>query len=654
MGGEVSAMISQADLAKHNTVEDSWISIDGQCYDITNFLARHPGGSKVLQNEAGKDASRAYYTMHDAATLQTALEQGLVVHMGELSTETVSASTTERPPSLVPYQDDPAYGMPEHDADLEHFKSIQSPGVVQNLFSSVLGVSNYATQAASDVLRHTLNGVVFPTIKAVAPVRGFPLAADGKKTKVAVIGGGCSGLSAAFSLTHTEGYEVTVFEKGQLLGGHSNTFEYDPHVHGGGPPGQPKIMVDMGFIFGNYQSYQNMLELMALTGTEAVESELSLSVDIDGCKWSTDTHLCPIDGVRDDGHMHPDGLAECTRFHDLAEQLYDNRGLNQFPFGAFLALHGFAEDWKKLYMTPTLITLFISPDGLYPMSTRFMLNMFAGPNKYVDLRMAWRVFTVKGGTYQWIKNLAASFKDHCRTNCAVKRIRKASAATNNMAIVELESGEVLEYDHIVMSLGAPAARLLLEPEDMSWTDRQLFDGITYATERIVLHTDQSFVPQDPKMKRNFNYVHYEGMPNPQLTGLMHEVLPQGQSNPNPVLTLNPGREIPQDKIVCEKYCAVHVQDLKHLILCRTVLPMMQGVGGIWYAGSWANYFGHSGGIDAGLAVAARLGGRYPLKGDICREGLFHDACFDMFGPAFDWETPVREKLPIGVPLRAKL
>lgn len=48
--------------------------------------------------------------------------------------------------------------------------------------------------------------------KKIAPVRGFPLKADGEPTRVAVIGGGCSGLTAAWTLNRTEGFDVTVFE----------------------------------------------------------------------------------------------------------------------------------------------------------------------------------------------------------------------------------------------------------------------------------------------------------------------------------------------------------------------------------------------------------------------------------------------------------
>ena len=251
------------------------------------------------------------------------------------------------------------------------------------------------------------------------------------------------------------------------------------------------------------------------------------------------------------------------------EHRYDNRALNLVPFDPA------CDSWifgglEKLYLTPTLITLFISPDGLYKMSTRFMLNMFAGENKFVDLRYAWRCFTIEGGTNVWIQKMVQPFRNHIRTNCGVKRVIKASEKTNGKVRLELENGTVEEFDHVLIALGGATAALLLDREEMSYVEKNIFDAIEYATERVVLHTDQSFVPSDPKMKRNFNYVHYKGMKEPMLTGLLHEISKQPKVDPCPILTMNPVRE--PKNIIHERYCSVHVQDLKPWLPRKSFYP----------------------------------------------------------------------------------
>ena len=52
-----------ADLKKHNREEDCWIGLSGRVYDVTRFLAYHPGGKKIVMSVAGKDATQKFSTL---------------------------------------------------------------------------------------------------------------------------------------------------------------------------------------------------------------------------------------------------------------------------------------------------------------------------------------------------------------------------------------------------------------------------------------------------------------------------------------------------------------------------------------------------------------------------------------------------------------
>ncbi|CAG8434507.1 673_t:CDS:1 [Scutellospora calospora] len=57
-------LISAKEVAKHNTRQDCWVIIHGKVYDVTKFLPEHPGGVKVILDQAGKDATAAFDPIH--------------------------------------------------------------------------------------------------------------------------------------------------------------------------------------------------------------------------------------------------------------------------------------------------------------------------------------------------------------------------------------------------------------------------------------------------------------------------------------------------------------------------------------------------------------------------------------------------------------
>jgi cytochrome b involved in lipid metabolism len=70
-GGAVAAAapsgpagISEEELAKHNTMEDPWVAINGEVYDVSKWIPIHPGGVQAIQAYLGKDASDEWNTIH--------------------------------------------------------------------------------------------------------------------------------------------------------------------------------------------------------------------------------------------------------------------------------------------------------------------------------------------------------------------------------------------------------------------------------------------------------------------------------------------------------------------------------------------------------------------------------------------------------------
>lgn len=62
--------ITREEVAKNNTAENLWCIVDHRVYDLSEFQDAHPGGTVVLHQIAGQDATSAFYNLHRHEVLQ--------------------------------------------------------------------------------------------------------------------------------------------------------------------------------------------------------------------------------------------------------------------------------------------------------------------------------------------------------------------------------------------------------------------------------------------------------------------------------------------------------------------------------------------------------------------------------------------------------
>lgn len=62
----VILILTRSEVAKHTTINNCWVIINDNVYDVSEFLKKHPGGAKIILAHAGRDATKAFESFHQA------------------------------------------------------------------------------------------------------------------------------------------------------------------------------------------------------------------------------------------------------------------------------------------------------------------------------------------------------------------------------------------------------------------------------------------------------------------------------------------------------------------------------------------------------------------------------------------------------------
>jgi predicted NAD/FAD-binding protein len=147
--------------------------------------------------------------------------------------------------------------------------------------------------------------------------------------RVAVVGAGVSGLSAAYLLSRR--HRVELFEKDRRLGGHAHTHTVE---HEGRP-----LDLDSGFLVYNHRTYPHFSRFLAELGVGGHPSDMSFSVECRRCRLLYSTRglnglFAQRRRVVDPGYLRM--LASIPRFNRRARALLGNPGAPERTLGEFL------------------------------------------------------------------------------------------------------------------------------------------------------------------------------------------------------------------------------------------------------------------------------------------------------------------------------
>ncbi|MEL6363122.1 MAG: FAD-dependent oxidoreductase [Pseudomonadota bacterium] len=420
-----------------------------------------------------------------------------------------------------------------------------------------------------------------------------PSQAGANPRKIAVVGSGVAGLSAAWLLSRH--HQVTVFEKDARLGGHANTVD----VPVDGP--DRTVPVDAGFIVFNKPNYPNLTALFEHLDVALEDTCMSFAASMyDGKIEYAGRTLSSVFANRASlvSPSHWAMLRDITRFHKAARAALNGEISDSVSLGDFVRQEGYSQSFCDNFLEPMASAIWSTPSMRildFPAGAFFRFFDNHGLLQVLNMPM-WN--TVTGGSREYVKRLAEPLLDRARAGTGIATVRRVEAGVE----VVTQTGEAAIFDEVVLATHADQALSLLA--DPTLQEQSVLGAFSYQPNEAYVHFDADQMPKRRRAWSSWNYLGGDG--EPAVTYWMNQ-LQNLTCKEDVFVTLNPVREIPAAKTVARFSYTHPVFDIAAGKAQRE-LWSLQGVGGVWYCGAHFGQGFHEDGIQAGLAVAEAIGG----------------------------------------------
>ena len=413
--------------------------------------------------------------------------------------------------------------------------------------------------------------------------------------RIAIIGSGISGLTAAYLLNHD--HEITLYEANDHIGGHTHT--HDIEIEG-------KIWaVDSGFIVYNERTYPNFIRILDELGVERKQTRMGFSVK----SVSNDLEYAghSLDGLFSQRRnlIRPSFwrmIKSILRFKKESEEQ-----LNELPLdmtiGSFLEKNHYPSEFIEHFIIPMGAAIWSTmPNMMTEIPAVFFIRFFQNHGILaIKDKPTWWV--INGGSKNYVKKMTAGFTDRIMVSTPVKRVKR----NDSIEIIAGSPQHMTRFDAVVFACHSDQALALLA--DPSYAENEILRAITYQKNDVLLHTDHSVLPTRRKAWSSWNYQLDSDPERPVALTYNMNILQGLESSVTFCVTLNDPEAVSPDRIIKE-ITYHHPLITVESISAQKRKNEISGVNNTYYCGAyWHNGFHEDGvvsAMDACELLAANL------------------------------------------------
>jgi predicted NAD/FAD-binding protein len=410
--------------------------------------------------------------------------------------------------------------------------------------------------------------------------------------KIAVVGGGITGLGAALLLQQK--HEVHLFESASRLGGHAHTYSVQEDGR--------TIPIDVGFLVYNELTYPHFTQMLKYLNVQTCASDMSLSIrsEIENLEWAGDNLKTVFAQKRN--LLRPQFLKmlkDVLRFHREAEGNYEMSVQNNWTLADLLSHGKYSDVFARWYLLPMAGAIWsTSEQNMMHFPAESFFNFCRNHRMLqVEGRPQWR--TIVGGSQSYVKSIASRLAKIYLSS------RVESAVRTKEGIFLQVNGQESHYDHVVFATHAPVTKKILR--NQSAQEDSILGAFAVQPNLAVLHHDASDMPKRKSCWASWNVLvnKSSGNANPkmELIYYLNRLQPLNSAKDR-FVTLNPISKIRDPD---QSFQFDHPYFDQKSLKAQRELGTIQGAGGVYYAGAWTRFGFHEDGLLSAVNVAKLLG-----------------------------------------------
>ena len=412
--------------------------------------------------------------------------------------------------------------------------------------------------------------------------------------KIAVIGSGISGLSAAHFLSKK--YKVDLFEKNDHFGGHSHTVEVSPNNS------QEKISIDLGFIVFNKKNYPNLVNLFEKLEVSYEKSNMSFSVSVKNSNieysgsgisglFANRYNVFNLNFIK--------MIKEIFSFYKTADKIRKESIINQ-TLGEFLKSKKMSSYFINFHIIPMVSAIWSMPTNLaYEMPMLSFINFFQNHGLFkIKNRPQW--YTVSGRSKIYVKKILETINGEYFKNYKISNVLRSK---NGVRLYYGSANEYFEYDKVVFAIHANEVLELIN--DPTENEKKILKNFQYKKNIAYLHNDHRLMPDRKNVWSSWNSILDKDDIKKSCVTYWLNKLQNLKTSKNYFLTLNPIISIEDSKIIKKVEFTHPFYDIK-TINAQKYLPELQGVNNSYFCGSYFGYGFHEDGLKSGIDVSNKL------------------------------------------------